>query len=258
MTISDEDLVAGHTILRAVVGSTAAGTAIDGTSDRDELGVAVEPPSVMFGLDHFEQHTFRSAAGQGARSQAGDVEGTIYGLHKYVSLALKANPNVLGLLFTPDDMILEVTDLGRELMGLAPAFVSRAAAEPFLGYLKSQRSQLGGSVAAKVRRPELVERFGFDTKFAYHAVRLGAQGVELLTTGRIVQPILEPLRGDLIAIRQGKVSLADVFDRIDGLETELLRLQERADLPDGPDRNLVSRWLTEAYPRHWASVGATS
>src|SRR5688572_31106775 len=38
-------------------------------------------------------------------------------------------------------------------------------------------------------RPELEEMYGFDTKYAMHMLRLGFQGVELLTTGRLNLPM---------------------------------------------------------------------
>jgi hypothetical protein len=34
-----------------------------------------------------------------------------------------------------------------------------------------------------VNRAELVEQFGYDTKYAIHTLRLGHQGVEFLETG---------------------------------------------------------------------------
>jgi hypothetical protein len=48
----------------------------------------------------------------------------------------------------------------------------------------------------------LVAEHGYDTKYAMHALRLGAQGVELLTTGRIALPAPEPDRSFLRAIRR--------------------------------------------------------
>lgn len=56
---------------------------------------------------------------------------------------------------------------------------------------RSARSHGRGS-GAQTNRPELVAEHGYDTKFAMHALRLGAQGVELLTTGRITLPVPVP------------------------------------------------------------------
>lgn len=56
-----------------------------------------------------------------------------------------------------------------------------------------------------VQRPELVERFGYDTKFAMHAVRLGLQGVEYVETGKITLP--SPDAQLLQAIRSGAFAI---------------------------------------------------
>ncbi len=81
---------------------------------------------------------------------------------------------------------------GAELVDNAHRFVSTLAAARFIGYLRSQEAAMTGEVGAHTNRPELVAAHGYDTKFAMHALRLGAQGVELLTTGRITLPVPEP------------------------------------------------------------------
>jgi hypothetical protein len=46
-----------------------------------------------------------------------------------------------------------------------------------------------GQPGAHTNRPELVAVHGYDTKYAMHALRLGLQGIELLSTGRITLPV---------------------------------------------------------------------
>ncbi len=72
--------------------------------------------------------------------------------------------------------------------------MSRQAAGRYLGYLKGQKAAMTGQPGAHTNRPELVATHGYDTKYAMHAVRLGLQGIELLTTGRITLPVPEPHR----------------------------------------------------------------
>ena len=105
------------TILRCEVGSTVHGIGVAGTDDRDELGVCIEPMEYVIGLRHFEQHVHRTQP-QGVRSQAGDLDLTIYGLRKFASLALKGNPSILLLFNVPDEKCLVLTDLGCELRAL--------------------------------------------------------------------------------------------------------------------------------------------
>jgi hypothetical protein len=61
-----------------------------------------------------------------------------------------------------------------------------------------------GQAAAYTNRPELVAVHGYDTKYAMHALRLGLQGVELLSSGKITFPVPEPdreLPGFLVGAR---------------------------------------------------------
>ena len=87
-----------------------------------------------------------------------------------------------------------------------------------------------------------------------HALRLGLQGIELLTTGRITLPVPEPDRAYLRAVRRGEVTLADVLARCDAAEARLRALQTSADVPDQPDRAWVDSWLHRAHLAYWESL----
>jgi predicted nucleotidyltransferase len=74
-------------------------------------GVCIEPLDDAMALcSPFEQFIYRSAAEHegrdNARSTAGDLDLTIYSLRKWMRLALRANPTILILLFTPDDQLV--------------------------------------------------------------------------------------------------------------------------------------------------------
>ena len=62
-----------------------------------------------------------------------------------------------------------------ELRDNAHRLASTRAAERFLGYMTSQRRAMTGESGAHTNRPELVAEFGYDCKFAMHALRLGVQ-----------------------------------------------------------------------------------
>ena len=246
------------TILRGLVGSTVHGLNVnDGIEDRDEMGVCVEPLDMAMSLSGpFEQFVYRSAAEregrQNARSAAGDLDLTIYGLRKWLRLALKGNPTILLLLFTPDDQLVHIDELGTELRQLTPAIVSRRVQAPYLGYLQAQKQRLTGERGQKrVHRPELEAMYGFDTKYAMHMLRLGFQGVELLTTGSLSLPMQEPERSYLRDVRLGRVSEQQCLTRANELERELSGLATRSLLPDAPDESRVADWMVEAYRRRW-------
>ena len=252
--------VEGSTILRGLVGSTVHGLNVnDGIEDRDEMGVCVEPLGAAMALwAPFEQFIYRSAAERegrdDARSMAGDLDLTIYSLRKWMRLALKGNPTILLLLlFTPDDQLVHCDSLGSELRALTPAIVSRRAQGPFLGYLQAQKQRLTGERGQKrIHRPELEEMYGFDTKYAMHMLRLGFQGVELLTTGRLSLPMREPARSYLLDVRRGKVSEQECLTRAGELEQELTDLATTSPLPEEPEEIRVEKWVLDAYRRLWS------
>ena len=113
------------TILQGLVGSTVHGLNVnDGIEDRDEMGICVEPLDEAMALwAPFEQFIYRSAAEregrENARSIAGDLDLTIYSLRKWMRLALKGNPTILLLLFTPDDQLVRCDSLGKGTSMLA-------------------------------------------------------------------------------------------------------------------------------------------
>jgi predicted nucleotidyltransferase len=258
-------------ILRVQVGSGVHGTAISGQDDRDELGLCLEPPQFVTGLarvpngirgenpsvrfEQYERHTaWDRPVGVANRSGAGDLDVVIYSARKWARLALAGNPTVLLVLFVPDDEVVFRNEAGAELTANAHRFVSRLAAARYLGYLQGQQAAMTGQAGAHTNRPELVAVHGYDTKYAMHALRLGLQGIELLSTGRITLPVPEPDREYLRSIRRGERPLAEVLDAIAAAEARLERLRDSASVPDEPDRGWVDDWLHRCYLEFWACM----
>jgi len=249
--LTPQEIAERGLIIRSLVGSTIHGLELEGTDDRDEMGVCIEPPSHVIGLNSFETWVYRTKP-EGVRSEAGDLDLVVHSLRKFARLALKGNPTVLLLLYVkPDDLLLR-TPLGDELQALAPAFASRQAGNAFLGYLTAQKQRLlGNRGQLRVHRPELVDEHGYDTKYAMHVLRLGYQGRELLQTGRISLPMREDERHHVFAVRRGEVALDDVVVEIGLLERELQELLETSPLQPEPDRATVDEFLVRAYRAHW-------
>lgn len=257
-------------ILRAQVGSGVHGTSISGQDDRDEMGLCLEPPQFVTGLarvpngisgdgpsvtfEQYERHTaWDRPGGVANRSGAGDLDVVVYSVRKWARLALAGNPTVLLVLFVPDDEVVYRNEAGAELTDNAHRFVSRLAAGRFLGYLNAQKAAITDASRAHASRPELVAAHGYDTKHAMHALRLGLQGIELLTTGRITLPVPQPHREYLRSVRRGEVPLAEVIDAVNDAEARLAGLQDRSSLPGQPDRQWVDGWLHRSYLDFWAS-----
>ena len=251
-------LAEGATILRAQVGSGVHGTSIEGSDDRDEMGVCTEPPEYVIGLRKFDQYEYHTAwareGGLRNRSGPGDLDITVYSLRKYMRLALAGNPSILVPLFAPDSEVVTVTELGAELRAMTPRIVSRQAGHRFAGYLHAQRRGLlsHDGKGRDVTRPELIQRYGWDTKYGGHMVRLGHQGVELLETGRITLPMPEAQRETVRVIRTGLYTMSEALVMAEELEARIRELLETSPLPEHPDSAAADRWLISAYQRAWS------
>lgn len=256
--LSAPDWMTRKTFLRGLVGSTAHGLHVeDGLEDRDEMGVCIEPIDAFIGHKKFDQFIYRTAAARegkhDAKSRAGDLDLTIYSLEKWVRLALRGTPNVLMLLFLPTSLCVSFRAPAGQLQDMAPLFVSQEAGRQFAGYLTDQRARLMGERGGKdVNRPELVEKYGYDTKYAMHMVRLGLQGVEFLSTGRMSLPMREPERSWIRDIRVGKVPLAEVISRTNELQNELEKLIKSQKVPAFSQGDAVWKWVRHIYLDNWS------
>lgn len=241
-----------NTVLRGQVGSGLHGVTT-GNDDRDEMGVCIEPPEFVIGVSKFEQYQYRTQP-EGVRSGAGDLDLVVYSLRKWARLAEAGNPTVLLLMFIPPHELVLNTYVGEDLQAHPERFVSRQSAFRFAGYLKSQREQMLGLRGKKhTNRPELIDVYGFDTKFAYHMVRLGIQGVQLLTEGKITLPMPAGDRAWLTELRNGEHTQFEALDRAAELESQLMQLSRTADYPKQPDRAQIDSWLVSTYREWWDS-----
>lgn len=245
-----------YTILRTQIGSGVHGTAITGTDDRDEMGICIEPADYVIGLRYFEQYEYHSAwerGGRRERSGPGDLDEVTYSFRKWMRLALAGNPSILTLLFVPDNEIVTISEEGHQLRNNAGKIISRQAGMRFAGYLQGQRDRLLRKRSLGVNRPELIEKYGFDVKYAAHMVRLGLQGVELLSTGRITLPMPALDRSWIRELRMGKHTQQEALDRAEELEEEILLLMSTSELPETPDYKWANKFLAETYIKYWGN-----
>ncbi len=237
-----------NVILQGVVGSTAHGTGKEGEEDRDEMGIFIEPALNCCGLTSIDHYIQRDQP-DGVRSQPGDLDLTLYSLRKFCRLAMTGNPGVLLLLFLNEYMVAD--GFGKRLIEIRDRFLSYRTGEAFLGYLTQQKMRLTGERSKVVNRPELVEKYGYDTKFAMHALRLGLEGIEVLTTRHLTMPVPEPNRTILRAMRGGQIPFRDAVKLIEEAEIKLRALVDKCDWQ--ADNDGINKFMTEAHLEFWAT-----
>jgi uncharacterized protein len=229
----------------------------DGTSDIDETGISVETPKQLLGFSPFEQDIYRTAVDRTGNvnepSKSGDLDLTIYGLRKFVRLAMSGNPNIISLLFVPKNQCSVYTPLASDLQNLRKSFINKNMANAYLGYMQSQRTKLSN----KVIRPANADRenpYGnYDAKYATHLVRLGMQGAQLMSTGRLEFPLgggdLDLLR----SIRSNMYTMDKIIayaQRYENMIREYVS-ENTARLPERPDYEVIENWLISVYKKVW-------
>jgi predicted nucleotidyltransferase len=240
-------------ILRCEVGSSAHGVGIPGSDDFDMAGVGIEVPSRVLGTGSFEHFLYRSAEVREGKksvpSRPGDIDLTIFGLRKFARLAAKGNPSVNLLFYAP---VMKSTALGDELRAASHLFETKNVGRSFLGYMRAQRHRLAGERGQKaVNRQELVDKYGFDTKYAMHVLRLGYQGLTFMETGKIEVPLDGSMRNFLLGVRQGRQNLNSVLLLAAEYEVAIEKALETSDMRDTPDMHAIDRLLVGLYKEAW-------
>lgn len=247
-------------ILLTEIGSTMHGVSVTDTGDDvDEMGVCIEGPDDVIGLGTFEQYEYRTQP-VNHRSGVGDIDRVVYSLRKFVKLAAAGNPTVLMPLFVPmdSDLMRYCNAFGAQLREHTGMLLSKNAGQKFLGYLDGQRKRYldpARQDSKHASRPELVEKYGWDTKTGYHALRIAIQGTQLMTSHHIELPMLDEHRAFLLDVRHGKYSKAEVTSMLEEQESVLTEAITTSSLPDYPDYDEVNRWLTRWYREHWEQRG---
>lgn len=240
-----KELFPENAIIVAYRGSIAHNMYISNTDpnsidDIDLMGVYLAPKEYYIGLGMERRHD------KGQDKFVGQYDTVNYELRKFVSLLLKSNPNVLGMLWLRDNHYLYMSDVGRKLIENREAFVSKLAYKAFTGYAFGQLKKMThytteGYMGEK--RKALVEKYGYDCKNAAHCIRLLRMGMEYLTTGEL--NVHREDATQLLDIKKGAWTLEQVKSEADRLFKHADEAYVRSSLPNKPDYEKVEKLVME-------------
>lgn len=222
-------------ILEGIVGSTAYGMDTE-NSDIDVAGIFLHPTKQILGLSKLDESVVTT-----------NPDSTYHELKKFASLAIKANPTVLELLFL-DSYTIE-TELSNVLLSQRKAFLSTSTVfNSYYGYAMSQQSRLFSNRSyGKTERQE---------KLVRHAARLLWQGEQLLLTGNL--PLHVGNKRDeffhvgTLLSEQNRVELLHYFD---SAMNRLDQAQHNSCLPEEPHTGVISDFLIYARLKELAHSG---
>lgn len=231
-----------------VGGSQLHGAKVEGYDDLDIYGCYIEPPERILGLDSIEHFVWSSGSDQ-AKNTADDIDVTTYSLHRWGELMMKGNPGILHYLYATGEA--NTSEVWPMIVQIRAQLLSKRSARQYIAFANSQRMRLTGErgMGRHGQRPDLVEKYGYDTKFAMHYIRLLFECKQLLLERRLTLPL--PEKDLLIKLRTGGHTQPEVFAIGAALRADCEQALDHSDLPDEPDRQLLSLTIAHAYRQHW-------
>lgn len=119
------------TIYQTLHGSHAYGTSRP-DSDIDIRGICIPSENYQLGiLDSFEQTVMSEP-----------MDCTIFGIQKFIKLAIDGNPNALEIIFTDPSDRLFINEMGESLLNIRDLFISKKCKYTFQGYSRSQLKRI--------------------------------------------------------------------------------------------------------------------
>ncbi|SKA86661.1 hypothetical protein SAMN02745166_01328 [Prosthecobacter debontii] len=216
-----------HIIYRCVVGSRAYGLETE-SSDTDLRGIYLAPAELHWSLygapEQFEDNATQSC---------------YWEFQKFLTMALKANPNILECLYSP--LVEKCSQVAEALLSVRDHFLSQMIFQTFNGYALSQFKKI-----EQDRRNQGQVRW----KHAMHLLRLLMTGAATLREGYVPVHVGDR-RDQLLAVKRGEFT----WEEIDAWRQELHRDFELAlaetKLPERPDYEAANRLLIQA---RWTGI----
>jgi len=260
--ISPPRFVKSNTQYEVIMGSTAYGVSDIG-SDIDVYGFCIPSKDIIFPHLRGEIEGFgipNKRFWQFQQHHINDIEAnkeydiTIYNIVKYFQLLMENNPNIVDSLYVPRRCIIHSTQIGELVRENRHIFLHKGAWKKFRGYAYSQMHKISIKTPQKgSNREKLVKKHGYDTKFAYHVVRLIDEVEQILSTGTL---ILDSNREQLKSIRRGEWTELQIRELFEQKEKDLEKLYHSSSLPYRPDSEKIKLLLLKCLEIHYGNLSS--
>lgn len=242
-------------ILRILNGSRLYGLHTP-ESDHDYLSVFVENPDQVFTAVNPDRTIKLHDRGANERNVDAEDDGVAYGLRHFFKLLKSGNPTLLCVPFAPPDAIITDSSGAQLIFENRQLFLHSGCSARFYGYATKQKERMARERAGHTpNRPEIVEKYGYDCKYAMHIVRLALQGEEILSTGNISLPMREEDRTLCLDVRHGKYTEQEALDMIEEMLVRIDTAGKNSDLPPEPDHAAVAALSRQIHEGYWQEKG---
>lgn len=241
-----------------MMGSTAYGVSND-TSDIDIYGFCIPHKDVIFPhlkgeivgfgrqkntFEQYQEHHITSI------DNKKEYDISIYNIVKYFMLCMENNPNMIDSLFVPARCILHITNVASMMRDERNIFLHKGGWHKFKGYSYAQVHKMS-TQNPEGKRKEIVTKYGYDLKFAYHVVRLLNEIEQILLEGTLD---LDRNSEQLKSIRRGEWSEQQILDYFTHKEKELEKLYIESKLPHAPDEHKIKCLLLNCLEEYYGSL----
>lgn len=243
-----------------ITGSVSYAVSSD-TSDMDIVGFCIPPKEDIF------PHLRGEIVGFGRQQKRFDVwqehhimdkearqeyDFSIYSIVKFFHLAMENNPNMLDIIHVPQRCVLFSSPVAQMVRDSRQIFLHKGSYHKMRGYAYAQLDKIGTKAnSANPKRQADIEKHGFDTKFAYHVVRLLLQAEQILLEHTLdIERNAEILK----AIRRGDWTEEKLRSWFDEKEKHLEELYVKSDLRHSPDEDSIKDLLMTCLEHHYGSL----
>lgn len=236
-----------------IMGSIAYSVNED-TSDFDVYGVFIPPKSMLFphlnghipgfgkeppSCNNWQKHHLFDQDAEGGKGRSYDLN--FYSIVQYFQLCMDCNPNMIDSLFTARNCVLYTSSVGEIIRDNRQLFLHKGAWHRFKGYAYQQVHKMQ-SMKREGKRAELVEKYGYDIKFAYHVIRLMDEIEQIMSEQTLT---LGRNKEQLKSVRRGEWAKEQIIEYFNHKEKQLEDLYLKSDLPKYPDENKIKEVLLQ-------------
>ncbi len=242
-------------IYETLMGSESYGCS-KGGSDTDIYAICIPSRNIIFPhtagyLDIFDNDRPKFEQYQqhdvNCESSGKKFDFSVFNITQFFAHLMRGVPNCIDALFTKDECVKHITQAGIIVRDNRKMFLSKECWKTFRGYSASQMKHLEHKNPTG-KRKEVVDKYGYDLKFAYQALRLLSEAEQIITTGD-----LDLMQGaeEFKAIRRGDWTLQQFNERFNARMVALEEVFHKCTLPEKPDKNKVREVLLGAIECHY-------
>lgn len=213
--------VPGVTQYQIVYGSHAHGTNT-ATSDVDTRGVFLLPNSAFLGLDR-AQTTWENKT----------TDTVFWELGHFIQLLCKGNPNIVGMLYVPNDSVGIRSTIIANLLDMRDMFLTQEFRQAYMGWIHRESRDIGNLHKGHAKRLSHIPRliWELESVYRYHTM--------------VVRPTADK-RAIVKAIKTGEMDYDEAMAYVGNLiiELEALDTLEGERLPM-TDRKRANQWLLD-------------